>query len=478
MSERNLVAFLGGIAGSGAKYKVEVISVGGGMYQADAFSAGGSTAWTKPTLIDRGLLVPVLAKALRKFAEKTVPGRDRTYDRPMTGMQGAGPIQKTLVGDDLPLHPLCWEAGRDLSYLPREFHDRAVLRPGQSATAAPAPIPNAQPLAQITSAPAPGSRTSLGQAIMLCETISTERELVSRFVENPAWLMTEKMEGDRGQLHHDLDGRVYLTNRSGEVVNCPPHIVQAMAAAPRGTSFDGEVISVDENGAAQLYVGARADIQLFVAFDLLDHNEYRDVMACSQLQRLTELSKLLQPFRVPLLKTGPAIRMVRWAEDYDDKLRLMQEVRQREGEGWVMRRAGSVYQNTRSTDWMRFRDREKEYDVVVLDYKRGTGKFLNTVGGVKVGLYDSIGQIREIGWVGSGWTDAQRDDFWQRWQRGENGFVIVIKSFGLSFADQVIRPSGVRVRSPGDKRPEECTFESEIGRAYGAMKAPAKRRTI
>jgi len=97
---------------------------------------------------------------------------------------------------------------------------------------------------------------------------------------------------------------------------------------------------------------------------------------------------------------------------------------------------------------------------------------------VKIGLYDSIGQIREIGWVGSGWTDAQRDDFWQRWQRGENGFVIVIKSFGLSFADQVIRPSGVRVRSPGDKRPEECTFESEIGRAYGAMNAPAKRRTI
>jgi len=490
MTERTLVAFLGGVAASGARYKVEVISTGNGMYQADAFSAGGSTAWTKPTLIDRGLLVTVLGKALVKFAAKTVPGRDRTYDTPMNGKMGAGPISKMLNGGDLPDHPLAWEAGRDLSFLPREYHDRALLRPGQVAPAAsaaatfaaaangPRPrsatIPSSSP--SVANGIAVGSRTELGQLVMLCETLATETDL-RRLMQNDDWLMTEKMEGDRGQLHYDMEGNVYLTNRSGEVVNCPPHIAEAMLLQQPGTSFDGEVISVDPDGAAQLYVGARADIQLFVAFDLISHPNFRGgIVHHTQKRRMQELSSMLTAFQVPLLRHGPPIRMVRWEERYDRKLELLAEVRRRNGEGWVLRNGDSLYQGKRSYDWMRFRDREKELDVVVLDYKRGTGKFLNTVGGVKVGLYDKHGQIQSIGFVGSGWTDAQRDDFWQRWQRGENGFVITIKSFGLSFADQVIRPSGVRVRTPGDKQAFECTFASEAGREYGTITPPPKIR--
>ena len=484
MTEPNLVAFLGGIAGSGARFKVEVISVGNGMYQADSFSAGGSTAWTKPVFIERSAFQPVLAKALAKFAAKTVPGRDRTYDTPMTGQPGKGPIGKALVGGSLPDHPLCWEVGNDLSGLPREYHSRAVLRPGQSASGAPAPATPARATARATVAPvappvangvAVGSRTELGQIVMLCETLATEADL-QRQMQHDGWLMTEKMEGDRGQLHYDLAGNVYLTNRSGQVVNCPPHIAEAMLLQQPGTSFDGEIISVDVDGAAQLYVGARADIQLFVAFDLLGHPNFpRGIMNSTQRRRMQELGSMLTSFQVPLLRHGPAIRVVRWEERYDRKLELLAEVRRREGEGWVLRNGDSLYQGKRSYDWMRFRDREKEMDVVVLDYKRGTGKFINTVGGVKCGLYDNRGQIQEIGFVGSGWTDAQRDDFWQRWQRGENGFVITVKSFGLSFADQVIRPSGVRVRTPGDKQTFECTFLSEAGREHGAIKAPKKR---
>ena len=486
MTEPNLAAFLGGIAASGARFKVEVISVGNGMYQADSFSAGGSTGWTKPTLVERGFWQPVLAKALAKFAAKTVPGRDRTYDTPMTGAVGAGPISKTLNGGSLPDHPLAWEVGNDLSGLPREYHSRAVLRPGQSASGAPVAAPatparattraTVAPVAPVAPSIAVGSRTELGQLIMLCETLNTEAEL-RRLMENDGWLMTEKMEGDRGQLHYDLAGNVYLTNRSGEVVNCPPHIAEAMLLQQPGTSFDGEVISVDTQGRAQLYVGAQADIQLFVAFDLVSHPHYRaGIVHHSQRRRMGELMNMLQPFQVPLLRSGPPIRMVRWEERYDRKLALLDEVRQREGEGWVLRNSDSVYENRRSQDWMRFRDREREMDVVVLDYKRGTGKFVNTVGGVKCGLYDARGQIQSIGYIGSGWTDAQRDDFWQRWQRGENGFVITIKSFGLTFADQTIRASGVRIRTPGDKQAFECTFLSEAGREFGSIKAPPKAK--
>jgi ATP-dependent DNA ligase len=310
--------------------------------------------------------------------------------------------------------------------------------------------------------------------VMLCETLNTEADLL-HLMQNDDWLMTEKMEGDRGQLHYDMDGNVYLTNRSGEVVNCPPHIAEAMLLQQSGTSFDGEVISVDPDGRAQLYVGARADIQLFVAFDLVSHPNFRGgIVHHVQRRRMQELNSMLAGFQVPLLRSGPAIRVVRWEERYDRKLELLSEVRRREGEGWVLRNNSSTYQGKRSYDWMRFRDREKEMDVVVLDYKRGSGKFVNTVGGVKCGLYDKRGQIQSIGYVGSGWTDAQRDDFWQRWQRGENGFVITIKTFGLTFADQTIRASGVRIRTPGDKQPFECTFASEAGREFGSITPPPR----
>jgi ATP-dependent DNA ligase len=178
-----------------------------------------------------------------------------------------------------------------------------------------------------------GSRTELGQIVMLCETLATEADL-QRQMQHDGWLMTEKMEGDRGQLHYDLAGNVYLTNRSGQVVNCPPHIAEAMLLQQPGTSFDGEIISVDVDGAAQLYVGARADIQLFVAFDLLSHPNFRGgIVHHPQRRRMQELNSMLAGFQVPLLRSGPAIRVVRWEERYDRKLELLAEVRRRGGEG-------------------------------------------------------------------------------------------------------------------------------------------------
>jgi ATP-dependent DNA ligase len=166
--------------------------------------------------------------------------------------------------------------------------------------------------------------------------------------------------------------------------------------------------------------------------------------------------------------TGPGIRMVRWAEDEGDKLALLAEICARSGEGLVLRNALASYENRPSQSWMRWRDREAEMDVVVLDYKYGTGKFARTVGGVEVGLYDGK-TVRSIGWVGSGWSDALRQELLERWQRSYTGYVITVKSFGLSFADQVIRPSGVRIRAEGDKKPGECTFLSEVGRPFGSM---------
>jgi bifunctional non-homologous end joining protein LigD len=462
--ERTLVAFLGGRAATGAMYKIEVIKVASGL-QADAYNAGGSGSWKHQGLVERsGNEVTVLGKALRKFSEKTKSGRDRTYNRPLAGGDPCMPLEAALIGGRLPDHPLCWQVGQSLAKLPQDLRHRAVLEDGQQ------PEPAGLAVAQIITSPAVGARPSRGQLVMLCETIP-DRATLQVLLRHDLWIATEKMEGDRAQLHHEPNGRVYMTNRSGGVVNCPPHIVQAMAQLPRGLSLDGEIITVDEQLRPQLYVGARATINLFIAFDLLHHPGSANVMHFQQRERLRMLETLVPQIRTPVDSKEPGIRMVRWAEDEGGKLELYEEIQARDGEGLVLRNALSSYQNTRSQNWMRWRDREKEMDVVVLGYKKGSGKFAKTVGGVEVGLYDGT-TVRSIGWVGSGWSDALRGELLERWQRSYTGYVITIKSFGLSFADQVIRPSGVRIRTEGDKLPGECTFELEAGRPYGAM-APA-----
>ena len=453
--DRDLYALLGGIAASGAKYKIEIVTVSGG-YQANAHNAGGSTAWTKPTLVAEGAdLAAVFRKASTKFAEKTKVGRDRTYTTPLPGGPEASPFPKGV--SVLPDHPLCWVTGRSLALLPADLRHRAILAAGQAADATPPPAG----AAGVPTGPA------LGRLVMLCETIPNY-EALDVLLDDDGWIMTEKMEGDRAQLHHDLDGVIYQTNRSGEIVNCPSHLVAGMRAqTPRGTSLDGEVITVDPEGRAQLYVGAKADIQVFVAFDLLAHPAFPEgAQRQPQRVRLERLAGMLPAFLHLLNRYGPPIRMVPWARGRLDKARLLAAITARDGEGVVMRDATAAYAGVRSRAWMRYRNRLHELDGVVISYREGTGKFAGTVGAVEIGLYDGHA-LRSIGWCGSGWSDAQRAALLAEWQAGRNGFVVTAQSFGVSFADQMIRPSGVRIRAPGDKQPWECRFESELGRPAG-----------
>ena len=466
-TERDLYGFLGGTADSGARYKIEIVRTETG-YASRSASSSGTSAWKAIVPMTESDLPTVTAKAIAKFAAKTVPGRDRAYTRPMDGGPTYGPFP--TGGSVLPDHPLCWAVGRSLDLLPAELRHRAVLAPGQASTPPPTPPPTLA--ASVAAGIGPAGRTPpWGQHVMLCETIpdAASLELMTCLDQ---WIMTEKMEGDRIQAHHDGDGLVYLTKRSGELAFCPPALAVAMQAmTPPGTSLDGELLTVDTLGRAQLYVGAIATIPLFVAFDVIAHPAMPAGMDTPQFQRLTLLASILPPFIPPLASDGPVIRCVPHAFSEEAKRTLLATIRARHGEGVVMRSAPSRYEGRRSHSWQRFCDRERTLDAVVMTYKLGIGKFAATVGGVEVGLFDGD-TLRSIGWSGGGWTDAQRTELKTRWDAGRYGYVITMKSYGLSFADQVIRPSSIRIRPDGDKSPHECTFLSEVGRPYGSMRQP------
>ncbi|HWQ10892.1 MAG TPA: hypothetical protein VN436_17345, partial [Holophaga sp.] len=176
---------MGGVAESGARFKIEIVETASG-YAALSASAGGSSAWTAPTTVAEGDLATVTKKAATKFAGKTVPGRDRAYTRPMGGGPVASPFPKG--GTVMPDHPLCWAEGRPLDRLPSELHHRAVLPAGQQAGVT-TPPPSAPVVAVAGAAHPP-----LGQVVMLCETIPDAAELELLLCLDQ-WVLTEKMEG-------------------------------------------------------------------------------------------------------------------------------------------------------------------------------------------------------------------------------------------------------------------------------------------
>jgi hypothetical protein len=125
----SLVAFMGGIADSGARYKIEIRTTSVGEYEACAYNAGAATGWSKPTTIRVSTdLAEVVRAASTKFAEKTRPGRDRVYVHPFNGGPKAGPFPKGVTS--LPDHPLCWQQGDPLNRLPYELQPE-VGDPGQ-----------------------------------------------------------------------------------------------------------------------------------------------------------------------------------------------------------------------------------------------------------------------------------------------------------------------------------------------------------
>ncbi|RRR76464.1 MAG: hypothetical protein EI684_02985 [Candidatus Viridilinea halotolerans] len=456
--EPHLYAFLGGVAASGARYQITVVTTATG-FRAEAMSGASATAWSSPrTLAEGPDLAPVLARAISTFVTKTKAGRDRSYTRSLVDGQDAGPFPK---GPHLAEHPLCWIVGRSLHLLPPALRAQAIGADNPPQTALPMPDTPA-PVA-ILPAPVATLPPRVGHAVMLCETIPNA-EALNALIASPAWGMTEKLEGDRAQVHRLMDGSVCMTSRSGEYVNCPLHIAQAMQELLPGISLDGELLTVDAHGQAQLYVGAQATVQLFVAFDLLAHPSLPNTTEYPQWYRLATLADGLPPFQPPFDEHSPPIQGVAMAVQPEAKQQLLAEIRQRQGEGVVMRLLDAPYEGRRSPNWRRFCDRERHLDGVVLGYKAGIGTIAGMVGGIEVGLYDEAGRLRSIGWVGSGWTHAQRAELQARWDAGATGYVVTVKSYGLTFADQVIRPSGVCIRATTDKQPHECTFLSEVGR--------------
>jgi hypothetical protein len=237
----NLVAFLGGVAVSGgALYKIEVRQIGG-AYEAHAFSAAAGAAFTNQGVVKSGALGEVLRAAHKKFSDKLKPARPRVYTNPFPGTTSTMQVGQLgpMVGNDLPLHRLIWQAGRSLDTLPTALHQDAMIIPGASQSAQPmptaqagptpvapasqapvaapaaasapasAPAPAVAPVAVPVAAPAAAAGDDFPFPLMIINPndIQSEPELLATIPDN-GWVWTEKKEGHRLLAGKTPDGQI------------------------------------------------------------------------------------------------------------------------------------------------------------------------------------------------------------------------------------------------------------------------------
>jgi bifunctional non-homologous end joining protein LigD len=526
----NLVAFLGGVAVSGgALYKIEVRQIGG-AYEARAFSAAAGAAFTNQGVVKSGALGDVLRAAHKKFSDKLKPARPRVYTNPFPGTTSTMQVGQLgpMVGNDLPLHRLIWQAGRSLDTLPTALHQDAMIVPGASQSAQPMPTAQAgpTPVAPASQAPvaAPAAASAPASApapvaapvavpvaalaaaagddfpfplmIINPNDIQSEPELLATIPDN-GWVWTEKKEGHRLLAGKTPDGRIVGKSKSWRDVDLPAEIAAVFTHLAPGTWLDGELLAEDDQGRAGLYAGGAAVHQRYYVFDVIVTPLLPDTPAHWYDSRLNALRTIVRG-----LGQQDLVRIIPTAVGAAAKQRMLREVRARNGEGFVLRKNDSPYVNGRPNTCLRWRDRAREADVVAMIYDpasrawgfaNGVGKQTGMVGAVTVGLFDEQGVLQSLGELGSGWSDADRQDLQRRWDAARadlaalkqtagaagvsqsdmdaflarHRFVVRAHCMGLSFNGKMIRasavrgPSGSPIRPANDKQPAECTFASE-----------------
>lgn len=307
------------------------------------------------------------------------------------------------------------------------------------------------------------------------------------------WLFEIKWDGYRAVAFIE-DGKVRLvsrnqndlTHRYPELKDLP-QFVRAKSAI-----LDGEVVALDDQGRASFSLmqqrtgfrpGGRraatnADVPvLYYAFDLLylDGYDWRRVP-------LEERKKKL----ALLLIAGNALR---YSDHYEREGKALFAVAKQKGlEGILAKKRDSVYQERRSSEWLKIKIRHR-LDCVIGGYTQPEGSRAH-FGSVVLGLYDKQRRLIHVGQAGSGFNQESQGQIWKMLMTRETkqkpfyGEVEALRKVTwvkpelvaeIEYAEWTDGAAGSgipKLRAPvflglrEDKDPKECTLEQELATAH------------
>lgn len=199
------------------------------------------------------------------------------------------------------------------------------------------------------------------------------------------WLLEWKWDGIRAQCVY-REGEVFLWSRGEELLAGRfPELEEAAARLPGGTVLDGEILAFSGElplpfSVLQTRIGRKKITPkvmtdapvVFMAYDILEFDG-EDVRALPLSERKALLDKALWSAAFPFIPS-PAIH----AESWGSAEMLRQEARQRQVEGFVIKRFSSPYQSGRKKgDWWKWKIDPLTIDAVLIYAQAGTGRRAN-----------------------------------------------------------------------------------------------------
>jgi bifunctional non-homologous end joining protein LigD len=234
------------------------------------------------------------------------------------------------------------------------------------------------------------------------------------------WALELKWDGVRAIVYVS-DGAVRVIGRRGIDATARYPELQTLAdLLPDQTAvLDGEIVAFDSAGRPSFerlqhrmhvdHPDARLIRQVpvhYVVFDLPSLSGHRlyDVPYRERRALLNDLELAAGPIEAPPYLDGTEVDQVQELLDYTREQGL---------EGLIAKRLDSPYRPGKRVDfWLKVKNFRTQ-DVVIAGWKAGQGRREGGVGSLLLGVYDGA-ELRFVGHVGTGFTDADLDDLHKR----------------------------------------------------------------
>ncbi len=315
-------------------------------------------------------------------------------------------------------------------------------------------------------------------------------ERLEDLAEPKDWIIEDKYDGIRSQLHFE-NGHVRIFSRGmEEVTTAFPEIVRDFSTLTGSGLLDGEILAWRNGRALNFNLlqqrlarkNVRATLMaeipvVFMAYDILLSNSRLLFRTTIEERRQILAETLCSPS--PLRMLSPQTRV----DTHDDVDRLFTEARGRGNEGLLLKRRGSFYEpGKRGGAWQKLKRPYGTLDVVITSAEQGSGRRATVFSDYTFAVRSGSGYVN-IGKAYSGLTDTEVKELTRILRSASTdrfGPVMIVRpEVVLEIAFDGVQKSsrhksGFALRFPRilrwrqDKKPEDCDDLARVEALYQA----------